>query len=726
MTNIFNSIKYHKSYVSQLDETDCGIACLAMVLKYYHSNVTLAHLRQLAKTNTEGTTALGLVKAAEQLYLNVTAVKTDLSLFLSKEITYPLIVHVVKDNELLHYYTILQDLGSKLVIADPDPDVGIIEITKTEFSQQWTGVALLFKAQANFKEVHEKNTTVWSLLPLLYKKESNLIIKLILVSFLVTGIDIISSFFLQGLIDSYIPKGRSNLITVFSCGLLIAYMASSLFSFEQSLLLIHLEQKLSSKLNFQYLKHLFNLPISFFTTRKTGEITSRFSDTGHIVEALSNLTVSLFLDLTIIITVGFILFFQNSHLFILTILSAPLFMITIASFSKRFDRLNNEQMESNSKVSSTIIESIEGIETIKAFNGEQKYLKMLRHKYLHYLQKNFEYGKMFAWQNAIKTLIETSLTLLVLWFGSKDVISHSMTIGQLMTFNSLLVYFFEPVKNLINLQPIIQSAQVAQKRLNEVYAVKRENWISKPITSRSQIDGTIQFKSVYYHYDFDENILNNINLQIKKGEKLTIVGMSGSGKSTLAKLLVGFNYPSQGSLTLNHLSIKEINSHLLRDYISYTPQIPNIFSGTIRDNLLLSSDNIISDQQLVDACKAAEIYQDIDDLPLRFDTQLDEQGKMLSGGQKQRLAIARALLSPATVLIFDETTSGLDTITESKIVRNLLQIPNKTIIFVAHHLSIAQLSDRVIVLHQGKIVEHGKPQELLDHHSYYYNLINNV
>lgn len=195
MISLFNSIKYHKSYISQLEETDCGIACLAMVLKSYHSDVTLAHLRHLAKTNIEGTTALGLVKAAEQLYLDVTAVKADLSLFHSRNTTYPLIVHVFKDNELLHYYTVLKDLGSKLLIADPDPNIGIIEITKTKFSQEWTGVALLFKPQSTFKEVHEKSTTIWSLLPSLYKKESSLIFKLITVSLLVTIIDIINSFF---------------------------------------------------------------------------------------------------------------------------------------------------------------------------------------------------------------------------------------------------------------------------------------------------------------------------------------------------------------------------------------------------------------------------------------------------------------------------------------------------------------------------------------------------
>lgn len=507
--------------------------------------------------------------------------------------------------------------------------------------------------------------------------------------------------------------------------MLTAYIASSIFSFEQNLLLIRLEQKLSNKLNFKYLEHLFQLPINFFTTRKTGEITSRFSDTGHIVEALANLTVSFLLDLTIIITVSFILFFQNRHLFILAILSIPLFLIAIICFSKRFDRLNNEQMESNSEVSSAIIESIEGMETIKAFNGEQQYLKNLSDKYLHYLQKNFEYGKMAAYQNTIKTFIETSLTLLILWFGSRDIIGHSMSIGQLIAFNSLLIYFFESIKNIIGLQPTIQSAQVAQKRLNEVYAVKPENFTPTTITARDQIDGTIQLQDVFYHYNFNKDTLRNINFQIEKGEKITIVGMSGSGKSTLAKLLVGFDYPSKGKLTFNHYPIRKIEHHLLRNYINYTPQNSNIFSGTIRDNLLLGSPNSISEQQLIDACKVAEIFQDIDNLPLKFDTQLDEQGKMLSGGQKQRIAIARALLSSATVLIFDEITSGLDTITESKIVRNLLQIPDKTIIFIAHHLSTAQQSDRIIVLHQGEIVEQGKPNDLLDQHGYYYNLIKN-
>lgn len=295
----------------------------------------------------------------------------------------------------------------------------------------------------------------------------------------------------------------------------------------------------------------------------------------------------------------------------------------------------------------------------------------------------------------------------------------------MLTFNALLSYFTNPLESIINLQPKLQMARVANNRLNEVYLVESEFKEQRHLTERHLIEGPLRVRDVSFKYGFGQDVLKNINLEVPENAKYTIVGMSGSGKSTLAKLLVGF-YPvdtDKGTITFNGIPVKDINLTTLRQYIEYVPQDPFIFSGTVLENLTLGSRSDVSEQDLTQACLAAEIAADIANLPQQWQTKLSESGSILSGGQKQRLAIARALLSPAKVLIFDESTSSLDTITERKIVDRLLAMTDRTIIFVAHRLTIAAKTEQIVVMDHGKIVEQGDHATLLAQDGYYARLV---
>ena len=295
----------------------------------------------------------------------------------------------------------------------------------------------------------------------------------------------------------------------------------------------------------------------------------------------------------------------------------------------------------------------------------------------------------------------------------------------MLTFNALLSYFTNPLESIINLQPKLQMARVANNRLNEVYLVESEFKEQRHLTERHLIEGPIRVRDVSFKYGFGQDVLKNINLEVPENAKYTIVGMSGSGKSTLAKLLVGF-YPvdaDKGTITFNGIPVKDINLTTLRQYIEYVPQDPFIFSGTVLENLTLGSRSDVSEQDLTQACLAAEIAADIANLPQQWQTKLSESGSILSGGQKQRLAIARALLSPAKVLIFDESTSSLDTITERKIVDRVLAMTDRTIIFVAHRLTIAAKTEQIVVMDHGKIVEQGDHATLLAQDGYYARLV---
>lgn len=718
------SLKYKWEYIPQVDEADCGVACLAMILKHYHAQVSIAHLRHLAKTNMEGTIALGLVKTAEQFKLEVQAIKADMSLFDIKDLQYPFIVHVIKDGDLFHYYVVLGKTKTHIIIADPDPSVGIKRMSKKRFEKEWTGITLLMAPTTEFVPVKEKKNNFLSLFPYMFKQKK-IVRNIVLASLLMTIIGICSSYFLQGIIDTYIPDGTYFTLSIIAIGLLIAYVFNSIFSYGEQFLLNVLGQRLSIDLNLKYIRHIFELPMEFFTTRRTGEITSRFSDASKVIDALATTVISLFLDLTIVILMGIMLAVQNVTLFLITIATLPLYMIVILGFTKSFNHLNNEQMESNAIVSSSIIEDIQGIETIKALNSEQTRYRRIDNQFVDFLRKSFKYSKTEALQEALKSFIQMSLNVVVLWVGSWIVMRNQMTIGELMTYNALLAYFVSPLQNIINLQPLLQSANVAQNRLNEVYLVHSEFRNNKTdINKVSQIDGSIEYQNVSFKYGYGKNILQDIDLNISKGEKLAIVGMSGSGKSTLVKLLVSFFDPNGGKITINGIPTTAINKHTLRSYITYVPQTPYTFSGSIRDNLLLGSASNTTEADVIKACQLAEIEKEIENLPLKFDTELDENAKILSGGQKQRITIARALLSPANVLIFDESTSGLDSITEKKVVDNLMKLKDKTIIFIAHRLSVAKKANDIAVLDDGKIVEEGSHNDLMAQKGYYYDLIN--
>ena len=629
------SLRYKSIYVPQIDETDCGAACLAMILKNYHSRVSIAHLRHIAKTNTEGTTARGLVKTAEKFDMNVQAVKADMSLFYMSDIQYPFIVHVIKDGGLLHYYVVLKSTKRKIIVADPDSTSGIKKMSKKAFEKEWTGITLFMVPKADFKPVKEKKNNLLSLFPYMFKQKK-LVRNIIVAALLMTLISICSSYFVQGLIDTYIPNGTFTTLSILAIGLLIAYVFNSIFSYGQQFLLNVLGQRLSIDLNLQYIRHIFELPMEFFTTRKTGEITSRFSDASRIIDALASTVISLFLDLSIVILMGIILAVQNMTLFLITLASLPLYAIVILGFSKRFEKLNNDQMESNAVVSSSIIEDIQGIETIKALNSEQVRYKKIDSQFVDYLRKAFKYSKTEAFQTALKTFIRLSLNVIILWVGASVVMHNQMSIGELMAFNALLSYFVDPLQNIINLQPTLQSANVAQNSLKEVYLVKSEFKYKTSVNSIHDLNGKIVFSQVNYRYGYGEDVLKDINLTINDNEKVTIVGMSGSGKSTLVKLLVDFFSPIKGKVTFNNYSTKEINKHVLRSYVNYVPQTPYVFAGTIKENLLLGSRSNITEEDIAEACQIAEIKNDIEKLPLGFDTQLDENAKILSGGTKTK------------------------------------------------------------------------------------------
>jgi len=713
---------YKRTFVPQIDARDCGVAALASIAKFYGSDFSLAHLRELAKTNKEGTTALGIVKAANEMGFETRPVQADKTLFDMSDVPYPFIVHVNKEGKLQHYYVVYQTKKDYLIIGDPDPSVKITKMSKERFFSEWTGVAIFLAPKPSYQPHKDKKNGLLSFLPLIFKQKS-LITYIVLSSLLVTIINIGGSYYLQGILDEYIPNQMKTTLGIISVGLVITYILQQVMSFSRDYLLTVLSQRLSIDVILSYIRHIFELPMSFFATRRTGEIISRFTDANSIIDALASTILSLFLDVSILILVGGVLLAQNPSLFLLSLISIPIYMVIIFSFMKPFEKMNHDVMQSNSMVSSAIIEDINGIETIKSLTSEENRYQNIDSEFVDYLEKSFKLSKYSILQTSLKQGTKLVLNILILWFGAQLVMSSKISIGQLITFNTLLSYFTTPMENIINLQTKLQSAKVANNRLNEVYLVESEFQVQENPVHSHFLMGDIEFDDLSYKYGFGRDTLTDINLTIKQGDKVSLVGVSGSGKTTLAKMIVNFFEPYKGHISINHQDIKNIDKKVLRRHINYLPQQAYIFNGSILENLTLGGNNMISQEDILRACELAEIRQDIERMPMGYQTQLSD-GSGLSGGQKQRIALARALLTKAPVLILDEATSGLDVLTEKKVIDNLMSLTDKTILFVAHRLSIAERTNSVIVLDQGKIIEVGSHQELMKAQGFYHHLFN--
>lgn len=700
--------------IKQHDEKDCGVACLAMILNIYGSVIPISKLRIMSGTNNNGTSAFGLVTALNDLGFYTEVFQTDNSIWNEEILPFPFIAHVIIDGRFLHYVVVYGKKKGKLLLADPAK--GRLEKTQEEFGNEWTGIVLTATPNDDYQPVQDKSNGLFSFVPLLASHKKT-IAGIVLLSFVLTGFGIIGSYYFQVIIDRIVPSKSVNLLEIISIGLLSMYMIQTLFQYFKQFLLIKLGQQLSSSIMLKYFSHVLQLPMSFFSTRKSGEIISRFLDANKIIDALANATLSLFLDASMVLLIGTALFLQNHLLFLLSLTTVPIYALIVFLFMKPFDRTNEGQMEAGAMVNSQIIETLKGIETIKSFNATEQVFSNVKNQFQEMMEKSFKNSNLDNLQSNLKTALQTLSSTILLWVGTSLVIEGKFSIGQLITYNALMSFFTTPLKNIINLQVKIQTAKVANDRLNEVFYLNQENMgaaENQLIKEESMFskEPLIEVKDLSFAYGFDENVINDIFFSINSNEKVAIVGMSGSGKSTLAKLFVNFYGAQKGEICIHGKSIRDIPRVDLRNKIGYVSQETFFFSGSILENLIFGLKYQPSEEEIIWACEIAQIKNFIEGLPLHFQSPIEEGASNLSGGQKQSLAIARALLKNSDVLILDEATSGLDTRLEHLIVQNLMNMEDKTIIFIAHHLSIAKDCDRIFVLDKGRIVESGTHKQL--------------
>ena len=497
---------------------------------------------------------------------------------------------------------------------------------------------------------------------------------------------------------------------IFVC-LIGLYLLQSLIQIIRGWLIIDVSKKIDIKLILQYYNHIIDLPVSSVLQRQTGEYLSRYSDASAIRDAISGATLTLMLDSIMVIAAGIILFLENQMLFGISLIMVVIYAIIVLAFRRPIKQSNRKVMENGAKLQSFFKESLDGIETVKATDSDSKIKNMMSSKFMTFLHSVVHSDIISLVQNSLSDTAELIGNVIILWLGFSLVLSNQISIGGLISFYVLLSYFTSPIKNLIQLQPQLQTAFVAAERLDDILEqeIEKHNIADNDFP----IIETIDICNIDFRYGNRELLLEDLNISLKKGEKVALVGESGSGKTTIAKLLLNFYSPESGEIKINGKPIQNLDLSQLRNNVAYVDQNTFLFADTIRNNLKLGTTDA-SDEDIYKACETANISSFIDSLPMGLDTFIDENGANLSGGQKQRLALARALLKKPQLLILDEATSHLDTITEMSIQNVIMDsCSDLSCIIIAHRLSTIKRCDKIYLLGNGTVTECGTHDELL-------------
>lgn len=700
--------------VKQQDETDCGAACLATIAKYYGKRISITKIRNLAGTDTKGTSGKGIIKAASSIGFTCKALIAK-EKKLRTDLPFPIIVHINRDG-LEHYIVVYKIKQNKLLVADPADSLCWIKIDL--FYQWWTGIFFFISPNSHFEKTNDDKTffqRFWYLL----QQNKTIAIEVFIASFVLTILGILGAFYFRYLIDdviySYLPQA---LISV-SVAYLIVLIFQSLLGFARNNLIIFLSNKMDASLTLEYFNHILHLPLDFFMQRKTGEILSRLGDIGTIKNALSSMTIGVILDCIMLIFGGIVLFTFSSSLIGIAIIPVILSGLLVLTFSKKFKKLIYTRSVIEAEKYSHFVEMINGIATVKALSTENDSYDKAELKILDSVSKDFKLSNLGNFQGTLQGFLSQTGNLAVYWYGSFLIMQGKLSLGELISFVTLLGYFLGPLSRLITLQPQLQELSVASRRLGEILDLNEEDNLNSGLFRLKETQGNISIKNLTFSYGSRGNTLENISLDIKAGQKVAFVGPSGSGKTTLIKMLLKFYNPDSGDIFLDEKNIKDINTASYRSFLGYVPQEILLFSGTIEENITWGNYDV-TPEEIFNAAKDAEALGFISKLNERFATKIGERGASLSGGERQRIALARTLLRKPKILVLDEATSSLDSLSEAAIMKTIDNIgKGMTTIIVAHRLSTIKNCDQIFVLKDGKLLENGTHINLLNKNGIY-------
>lgn len=590
--------------------------------------------------------------------------------------------------------------------------LGKIEtITRDELGLRWSGELILLTTRECISSIGSRFDVSWFVPQII--KYRRLIGEVILITFAINLLDLAAPLFFQNLIDKVLVHNTLSTLRVLAFGFVAVSIWEVAFGWIRTRVFSETCQKIDVELGSKLFRHLLGLPIAYFEARRVGDIAMRARQLETIREFLTNASLSILIDPLFVIVFLAVMWLYSSSLFLITAITLPAYVLVAVLVTKPLRARINEKFERGAANNALLVESVGGIQTLKASAVEPNWQGRWERQLAGYSaagQSAINLGNFGS--QAIQLISKLNLAA-ILYFGALAVIAGDMTVGGLVAFNMFAQRVSAPVIRMAQLWQDFQQVRIAIERLGDI--------LNQPVelgsgsrAALSSMKGGVRFENVRFRYSIEAPwALEDINLDLEAGGSLGIVGSSGSGKSTLAKLLQRFYTPASGRILIDGVDIAQIDPAWLRRQIGVVLQDNVLFNCTIRENIALANPALPLDRVMA-AAELAGAHQFIVELPQGYDTLIEERGANLSGGQRQRVAIARSLITQPRILIFDEATSALDAESEGVIQRHLKAIAQgRTVLIIAHRLSAIRQCRRVITLERGRIVESGTHDDLL-------------
>jgi HlyB family type I secretion system ABC transporter len=697
----------------QVTAVECGAACVAMVLNYYGHAASISDVLERCGVGRDGLTALEIVKATRLYGLRVRAVSLDLEDF--RFVTLPAIVHW----EFNHF--LIVERWSRNRVDVVDPALGRRSLTPAEFDEGFTGVAIMLEPGAQFEQrAPTRSLTPWSYMRSFLRMRV-VLCQILGTSLLLQILGLAGPLLTEVLIDRILPAKDTNMLQLLALGMLILILMQGVAAFLRSSLLIYLQTRIDTNMMLNFFEHLLSLPYRFFQLRLSGDLLARVQSNLAIRDLLTNQLLSTLLDGGAVITYFIILFSLSKLIAGLALAIGFVQIILLLSTSPAIRRLTQRDLEAQGKTQGYMNELLSGIATLKAAGAEQRAFQRWENFFFHEMNVSLRLSYLSSVVGNVFGILAVFAPLLLLWIGAQQVMAGSMSIGTMLALNTLAVQLLVPLGALATTGQELQVIRAHFTRLADVIDTRPEQDVSAS-QQPHQLRGQVELQHVSFQYDQNAPlILRDINVRMYPGQKVALVGRTGSGKSTLGRLLVGLITPTSGSILFDSMPLENLNYQEVRSQFGSVLQESVLFSGSVKENIALNNPAMPM-ERVMESAQIAAIADDIEKMPMGYDTLVSEGASAFSGGQRQRLALARALANHPALLLLDEATSSLDVITEQIIEQNLRMLPCTQII-IAHRLSTIRNADTILVLDHGAIVEQGTHEQLLRKNGFYAQLI---